>query len=50
MADIEREAIEEAIALCSGDVRKAATFLQISPATIYRKRQKWEEQAAVAAG
>ncbi len=38
LADIEWGAIENAVALCGGDVRKAAVFLGIGPATIYRKR------------
>ena len=38
---IEREAIERAVALCGGDVRKAAVFLDVSPATIYRKLKAW---------
>ena len=38
LADVEWEAIENAVALCGGDVRKAAVFLGIGPATIYRKR------------
>lgn len=38
---IEREAIEHALGLCGGDVRKAAVFLDIAPATIYRKLKSW---------
>ncbi len=38
---VEREAIENAIELCGGDVRKAAVFLGIAPATIYRKLKSW---------
>ena len=45
LAEIEREAIERAIELCGGDVRKAAVFLGIAPATIYRRRKAWEEDA-----
>lgn len=37
----EREIIEEAIRQCHGNVPKAAAFLDISPSTIYRKRQSW---------
>ncbi len=43
--EIEREAIERAIELCGGDVRKAAVFLGIAPATIYRRRKAWDEEA-----
>ena len=41
--DVEREAIERAVGMCAGDVRKAAVFLGVSPATIYRKQKSWRE-------
>ncbi len=41
MHEVEREAIEQAVQLCAGDVRKAAVFLNLSPATIYRKQKQW---------
>ncbi len=41
LAEIERETIERALGLCDGDVRKAAVFLEIAPATIYRKLKSW---------
>ena len=40
---IEKEAIEQAIASCDGNIPKAAALLEISPSTIYRKKQGWEE-------
>lgn len=43
LADLEREAIERAVEFCQGDVRKAAVFLGVSPATIYRKQKFWRE-------
>ena len=43
---VERRAIESAVALCGGDVRKAAVFLDVSPATIYRKQKAWREAAS----
>lgn len=43
--DVEREAIENAVSLCGGDVRKAAVFLGVSPATIYRKQKNWRDNA-----
>ena len=41
LAEIEREAIEEAIHLCGGNIPKAAAFLGVSPSTLYRKREAW---------
>jgi two-component system repressor protein LuxO len=38
---IEKQAIEQAIAMCDGNIPKAAELLRISPSTIYRKRQAW---------
>ncbi len=38
---IEREAIELAIAHCNGNIPRAAALLEVSPSTIYRKRQSW---------
>lgn len=42
LATIEREAIEHAINLCDGNIPKAAALLDVSPSTIYRKKQSWE--------
>ncbi|NIP25972.1 MAG: hypothetical protein GWO08_14265, partial [Gammaproteobacteria bacterium] len=39
----EKEAIEQAIAYAEGNIPKAAALLEISPSTIYRKRQGWGE-------
>ena len=38
---VERDAIEAAIASFDGNVPRAAAALEISPSTIYRKRQSW---------
>jgi DNA-binding NtrC family response regulator len=38
----EREIIERAVALCDGNVPKAAACLEVSPSTIYRKRLAWD--------
>ena len=46
LEDVEREAIERAVSLCGGDVRKAAIFLGVSPATIYRKQKAWRGDAS----
>jgi two-component system repressor protein LuxO len=41
LAEIEREAIERAIALCDGNVPQAAALLRVHPSTLYRKKQAW---------
>jgi two-component system repressor protein LuxO len=38
---VEREAIERAIEHCGGNIPRAAALLEVSPSTIYRKRQAW---------
>lgn len=40
---VEKDTIEHAIALADGNIPKAAALLEISPSTIYRKRQTWED-------
>lgn len=40
---VEKEAIENAIRLCGGNVPKAAIELGISASTIYRKMKAWED-------
>jgi two-component system repressor protein LuxO len=45
LAEVEREAIEEAVSLCDGNIPKAAAFLGISPSTLYRKRAAWASAA-----
>lgn len=40
---VERSAIEHAIALCEGNIPKAAALLEISPSTIYRKKMMWDK-------
>jgi len=40
---IEKNAIEDAINCCDGNIPKAAALLDVSPSTIYRKKQAWEE-------
>ncbi|WP_425091185.1 sigma-54-dependent transcriptional regulator [Tropicimonas sp. S265A] len=46
MAEIERIVIEETIARNGGSVTKAARVLDLSPSTIYRKRESWVRAAA----
>lgn len=43
---IERDAIETAIASFAGSIPKAADALGISASTIYRKRETWAEKSA----
>ena len=43
LALVERETIERAIEVCDGNIPKAAALLEVSPSTIYRKKQAWEE-------
>lgn len=45
--EIERDAIESAIALNDGNIPKAAAQLEISPSTIYRKKMSWEEEGKI---
>lgn len=42
LAIVERKTIENAINLCNGNIPKAAALLEVSPSTIYRKKQAWE--------
>ena len=39
----EQRIIEDAVARCQGNVALAAAALELSPSTIYRKRQAWAE-------
>ncbi|TNE41472.1 MAG: sigma-54-dependent Fis family transcriptional regulator [Alphaproteobacteria bacterium] len=51
--EVEREVIEKAIAKCGGNIPRAAAFLEVSPSTLYRKRQTWamlDEDADTGAG
>ncbi|EJG1818873.1 sigma-54-dependent Fis family transcriptional regulator [Vibrio parahaemolyticus] len=42
MWQVERETIQNAIAYCDGNVLNAAVMLELSPSTVYRKKQAWE--------
>ena len=42
LAEVEKEAIEQAINLCDGNIPRAAALLEVSPSTIYRKKLAWE--------
>jgi len=50
LAKIEREAIEQAIDICDGNIPKAAALLEVSPSTIYRKKQGWDTNELTPAG
>jgi two-component system repressor protein LuxO len=43
LAVVEKAAIEHAIAVCSDNIVKAASLLKVSPSTLYRKIQQWQE-------
>lgn len=45
---VERDAIEQAIAVCEGNIPKAAALLEISPSTIYRKKMMWDKHNGAA--
>ena len=47
---IEKAAIEEAIALCNGNIPRAAALLEINPSTIYRRKAEWEQERLLSAG
>jgi two-component system repressor protein LuxO len=38
----EKTTIEQAIEICGGNIPRAASLLEVSPSTIYRKLQTWE--------
>jgi two-component system, repressor protein LuxO len=46
---VEKEAIEEAIALCNGNIPRAAALLEINPSTIYRRKAEWEKERLLSA-
>ena len=46
----EQRIIEAAIARYNGNIARAAAALEISPSTIYRKKQAWEERTGPLAG
>lgn len=49
LADIERDAIEAALAQAGNNVARAAALLEISPSTIYRKVARWGGDLAMLA-
>lgn len=45
LREIERLAIEAAIFHCDGSIPRAAAMLEVSPSTLYRKRETWDPEA-----
>jgi two-component system repressor protein LuxO len=43
LKDIQRSAIEQAIAECGGSIPRAARLLGVAPSTVYRRREAWEQ-------
>lgn len=43
LLQVEKKAIEDAIEFCQGNIPKAAALLEVSPSTIYRKKQNWQD-------
>jgi two-component system repressor protein LuxO len=41
---VEKQAIEDAIAACDGNVNRAAGLLEVAPSTLYRKLQAWSDR------
>jgi two-component system repressor protein LuxO len=39
---IEKQAIEQALAACGGNVPRAAALLEVNPSTIYRRKAEWD--------
>jgi two-component system repressor protein LuxO len=42
---VERDAIMQAIAFCNDNIPQAARLLKVSPSTLYRKLQGWQQSA-----
>jgi two-component system repressor protein LuxO len=39
---VEKQAIEAALAACAGNVPRAAALLEVNPSTIYRRKAEWD--------
>ncbi|MEM9099398.1 MAG: sigma-54 dependent transcriptional regulator [Pseudomonadota bacterium] len=42
LSEMERRFIEATIAQCDGSITRAARILNVSPSTLYRKRESWD--------
>jgi two-component system, repressor protein LuxO len=40
---VEKQAIEQALAVCGGNVPRAAALLEVNPSTIYRRKAEWDK-------
>ncbi|MGC2413778.1 MAG: sigma-54 dependent transcriptional regulator [Stellaceae bacterium] len=40
---VEKRAIEDALAFCGGNVPRAAAILEVNPSTIYRRKAEWDK-------
>jgi len=45
LGELEREFIEATIESCDGSIPRAARILEVSPSTLYRKRDSWAKAA-----
>ncbi len=43
LAQLERDFIEATLVFCDGSVPQAARLLDVSPSTLYRKKESWEK-------
>ncbi|MFK5892801.1 MAG: helix-turn-helix domain-containing protein, partial [Pseudomonadota bacterium] len=41
LAEVEKRAVNRAIDICDGNIPLAAAKLEVSPSTLYRKKQSW---------
>ena len=44
LSEVERTAILHAIEVCHGNIPQASRLLEVSPSTLYRKLQGWQQQ------
>ena len=49
LSEVERTAILHAIEVCHGNIPQASRLLEVSPSTLYRKLQGWQQQGLLPA-